>query len=35
MAWSTREEALEEVRALYTELVRDASADRDAPRDLR
>ena len=35
MAWSTRAEALDQVRALYAELVRDASADRDAPRDLR
>jgi hypothetical protein len=35
MSWSTPEEALDEVRAVYTELARAASDDRDAPRDLR
>jgi len=35
MSWSTPEEALDEVRAVYTELAQAASDDRDAPRDLR
>ena len=35
MSWSTPEEALDEVRTLYTELAQAASDDRDAPRDLR